>query len=107
MFSCAYSVCGVQRSVWLPGINFLWHDPNLNPIKLNIFLLVLVSAVVSVSELSSEHCNSKCLTLRLRHGILVSTHEMLGLHSSDSPHFVARSSVQKCSETRNHILLLW
>lgn len=57
-----------------------------------MFLLILVSVVLATSELSSEHCNSKCLTQRLRHGILVSTHEMLGirngLHSSDSPHFI-------------------
>lgn len=77
-FASSYSVCGVQTSALLPGINFLWHGPNLNPIQLNIFLLTLVSVVLATSELSSEHCYSKCLTPRLRHGILVSPHETLG-----------------------------
>ena len=98
------AVYGVQRSVWLSEKNFLWHDLNLNPIKLNIFLLILVAVVLAINELSSEHYNGKCLTQRLRHGILVCTHETLGirnvLHSSDSTplHLDFRSSVQSCSE---------
>lgn len=81
------AVYGVQRSARLSEKNFLWHDLNLNSIKLNIFLLILVAVVLVTNELSSEHYNGRCLTQRLRHGILVSTHEMLGirnvLHSSD------------------------
>lgn len=71
--------------------NILWHDLNLNPIKFNIFLLNLVAVELTINELRSKHYNIKCLTQRLRHGILVCTRETVEIrnvfHSSDSTLF--------------------